>query len=72
MVGGHGSRSLLRWLECCGWFVLEVYAPVRAGDCVVIPSGVAPKLWADEREPLILVCCCAPAYAHADTELLED
>ena len=46
--------------------------PVRAGDCIVIPPGVAHKLWADEREPLILLCCCAPAYSHADTELLED
>ena len=46
--------------------------PVRAGDCIVIPPGVAHKLWADEREPLILLCCCSPAYSHADTELLED
>jgi mannose-6-phosphate isomerase-like protein (cupin superfamily) len=44
---------------------------VRAGDCVVIPPGVAHKLWADDREPLILLCCCAPPYSHADTELLE-
>lgn len=46
--------------------------PVRAGDCVVIPPGVPHKLWADEDEPLILLCCCAPAYSHADTVLLED
>ena len=46
--------------------------PVRAGDCVVIPPGVAHKLWSDDREPLMLLCCCAPAYSHADTELLED
>jgi mannose-6-phosphate isomerase-like protein (cupin superfamily) len=45
---------------------------VRAGDCVVIPPGVAHKLWSDDREPLMLLCCCAPAYSHADTELLED
>ena len=45
--------------------------PVRAGDCVVIPPGVAHKLWADEREPLVLLCCCAPAYSHEDTVLLE-
>lgn len=45
--------------------------PVRAGDCVVIPPGVAHKLWADEQQPLTLLCCCAPAYSHADTELLE-
>ena len=44
---------------------------VRAGDCVVIPPGMAHKLWADEHEPLVLLCCCAPAYSHADTVLLE-
>lgn len=45
---------------------------VRAGDCVVIPPGMAHKLWAGEQEPLVLLCCCAPAYSHADTVLLED
>jgi mannose-6-phosphate isomerase-like protein (cupin superfamily) len=44
---------------------------VQAGDCVVIPPGVVHKLRADEGEPLILLCCCAPPYSHADTELLE-
>ncbi len=44
---------------------------VRAGDCVVIPPGSAHKLWADEGEPLVLLCCCAPAYSHEDTVLLE-
>jgi mannose-6-phosphate isomerase-like protein (cupin superfamily) len=46
--------------------------PVGAGDCVVIPPGIAHKLWADEGEPLILLCCCAPAYSDSDTELLQD
>jgi mannose-6-phosphate isomerase-like protein (cupin superfamily) len=45
--------------------------PVREGDCVVIPPGVAHKLWADEGEPLVLLCCCAPGYSDADTVLLE-
>jgi mannose-6-phosphate isomerase-like protein (cupin superfamily) len=45
---------------------------VRAGDCVVIPPGSPHKLWADEREPLILLCCCSPPYSHADTVLLEE
>jgi mannose-6-phosphate isomerase-like protein (cupin superfamily) len=44
---------------------------VRAGDCVVIPPGSAHKLWADEGEPLVLLCCCAPPYSHEDTVLLE-
>jgi mannose-6-phosphate isomerase-like protein (cupin superfamily) len=45
---------------------------VRAGDCVVIPPGVTHKLWAGEGEPLVLLCCCAPAYSHEDTILLEE
>ncbi len=44
---------------------------VRAGDCVVIPPGVAHGLWADAERPLVLLCCCSPAYSHADTVLLE-
>jgi mannose-6-phosphate isomerase-like protein (cupin superfamily) len=50
----------------------EEERPVRAGDCVVIPPGVANKLWADPQERLIpLSSSCAPAYSHTDTVLLE-
>jgi mannose-6-phosphate isomerase-like protein (cupin superfamily) len=45
---------------------------VLAGDCVVIPPGVRHKLWAGPDEPLVLLCCCAPAYSDADTVLLEE
>jgi mannose-6-phosphate isomerase-like protein (cupin superfamily) len=45
---------------------------VRAGDCVVIAPGERHKLWAGGDEPLVLWCCCAPAYSHEDTVLLED
>jgi mannose-6-phosphate isomerase-like protein (cupin superfamily) len=45
---------------------------VQAGDCVVIPPGVEHKLWADDQQPLVLLCCCSPAYSDADTVLLED
>jgi hypothetical protein len=24
------------------------------------------------KEPLRLLCCCAPAYSHGDTELLDE
>jgi len=40
---------------------------VRRGDCVVIPPGVAHKLWNPGPEPLVLLCCCAPAYRDDDT-----
>jgi mannose-6-phosphate isomerase-like protein (cupin superfamily) len=44
---------------------------VRAGDCVVIPPGTRHKLWAAPDQELVLLCCCAPAYSDADTELTE-
>ncbi len=45
--------------------------PVRAGDMVVIAPGTPHKLWNPGPEPLVLLCCCAPGYSDADTELLE-
>jgi len=45
-------------------------ADVRAGDTVVIAPGTKHKLWNTGTEPLVLLCCCAPAYSHEDTVLL--
>ena len=42
---------------------------VVAGDCVVIPPGEIHKLWNTAAEPLVLLCCCAPAYSDDDTVL---
>jgi mannose-6-phosphate isomerase-like protein (cupin superfamily) len=44
-------------------------AEVRAGHCVVIPPGIPHKLFNPGGEPLVLLCCCAPAYSHDDTVL---
>jgi mannose-6-phosphate isomerase-like protein (cupin superfamily) len=44
-------------------------AAVRAGDCVVIAPGAEHQLINDGAEPLVLLCCCAPPYSHADTVL---
>ena len=44
---------------------------VREGDTVCIPPGTAHCIETLGAEPLRLLCCCAPAYSHADTELLE-
>ena len=46
-------------------------ADVTAGDCVVIPPGTRHKLWAGADQDLVLLCCCAPAYSDADTEMTE-
>lgn len=40
---------------------------VGPGDCVVIPPGTAHKLWNTGSAPLVLLCCCAPAYSDDDT-----
>jgi mannose-6-phosphate isomerase-like protein (cupin superfamily) len=45
----------------------EEEADVRSGDCVVIPPGTPHKLWNSAAEPLVLLCCCAPAYSDDDT-----
>jgi mannose-6-phosphate isomerase-like protein (cupin superfamily) len=44
---------------------------VEAGQAVVIPPGVAHKLWNSGPDPLVLFCCCSPPYSDDDTELLE-
>ncbi len=40
---------------------------VTAGDCVVIPPGTPHKLFNNGDTPLVLLCCCAPAYSDDDT-----
>jgi len=44
---------------------------VRAGDAIAILPGQRHKLWNIGPEPLRLLCCCAPAYEHADTVITE-
>ena len=44
---------------------------VKAGDAIAIPPGQNHKLWNTGGETLRLLCCCAPAYEHADTIITE-
>lgn len=44
---------------------------VQAGDAIAIPPGLRHKLWNTGAETLRLLCCCAPAYEHADTVITE-
>lgn len=43
---------------------------VGRGDTVCIPPGTPHCIANSGTEPLHILCCCAPAYAHEDTELL--
>ena len=45
---------------------------VGPGDTVAIAPGTAHCIENRGDETLVFLCCCAPAYADADTELLED
>lgn len=44
---------------------------VKPGDAIAIPPGKKHKLWNTGTEVLRLLCCCAPAYEHADTIITE-
>lgn len=44
---------------------------VSPGDTVLIAPGTPHCIEATGAEPLRILCCCSPAYAHEDTELLE-
>ena len=48
------------------------YIDVLPGDTVCIAPGMPHNITALGTEPLRFLCCCAPAYSHADTRLLED
>jgi mannose-6-phosphate isomerase-like protein (cupin superfamily) len=44
---------------------------VTKGDAIAIPPCSRHKLWNTGKEPLRLLCCCAPAYDDADTVITE-
>ena len=50
----------------------EAESAVSAGDCIVIAPGTPHKLWNTGDVPLMLLCCCAPAYRHEDTVLVGE
>lgn len=45
--------------------------PLRPGDTVCMPPGTPHRLTNDGAAPLVVLCACAPPYAHDDTVLLE-
>ncbi len=43
---------------------------VAANDTICIKPGTAHCIENIGKEPLVLLCCCAPSYSHEDTKLL--
>lgn len=60
IVGGRGMMTLG-----------EKTFPVGRGDTVLIPPETPHRIETVGAIPLRILCCCAPAYRHDDTELLE-
>lgn len=44
---------------------------VGVGDTLCISPGIPHRIENTGDGPLRILCCCAPPYAHEDTELLE-
>ena len=44
---------------------------VAVGDAIAIPPGRPHKIWNTGSDDLRLLCCCAPAYEHDDTIIVE-
>jgi mannose-6-phosphate isomerase-like protein (cupin superfamily) len=44
---------------------------VGKGDAIFIAPGAPHRIQNTGKEPLKILCCCAPAYEHEDTELME-
>lgn len=44
--------------------------PVAPGDTLLIAPGAAHCIANSGADDLKILCCCSPAYAHDDTELL--
>jgi mannose-6-phosphate isomerase-like protein (cupin superfamily) len=43
---------------------------IAVGDSIPIPPGTPHRVENTGAGELHILCCCAPAYAHTDTELL--
>ncbi len=53
---------------------MQIGPEVRAvgpGDAIAIPPRAIHTIANVGRIPLIFLCCCAPAYEHSDTVLVE-
>ncbi len=68
----HNSEELYHVIAGLGRMTLgDNMFEVRSGDTVCISPGVSHCIENIGEDMLKILCCCAPAYAHEDTELLE-
>ncbi|MCK4744122.1 MAG: cupin domain-containing protein [Sulfuriflexus sp.] len=65
------SEELYHITSGCGMMTRgnDVFS-VQTGDTVCILPGTPHCIENTGNEDLVILCCCSPAYADADTELL--
>lgn len=67
----HQSEELYHITAGRGRMTLgEESFDVEMGETICIPPGTPHCIANTGIEPLRILCCCAPPYAHDDTELL--
>lgn len=59
-------------LDGVGWMRIGTEVRhVAAGDAIAIPPGSEHEIRNTGKGTLKFLCCCAPAYEHEDTVLLD-
>jgi len=67
----HRSEELYHITAGQGTMTLDTESfPVTIGDTICIPPGTPHCIENTGDDELVILCCCSPAYADADTELL--
>lgn len=67
----HVTEEIYHVTHGCGLMTLgEAVFPIAVGDSILIPPGTPHCVENTGQAALRILCCCAPAYSHADTELL--
>ncbi|VAW97104.1 hypothetical protein MNBD_GAMMA23-1263 [hydrothermal vent metagenome] len=49
----------------------EIFS-VESGDTLCIPPNCSHKIKNTGNADLVFLCCCSPAYSHADTFIVSD
>ncbi|AKB60745.1 cupin domain-containing protein [Methanosarcina mazei] len=66
------AEEIYHITEGCGIMTLGGQEfEVRTGDTVCILLGTPHMIRNTGEKELKILCCCAPAYSHEDTELME-
>lgn len=66
------AEEIYHIAEGCGIMTLGGQEfEVRTGDTVCILPGTPHRIMNTGEKELKILCCCAPAYSHDDTELMK-